>query len=421
MATIRTITSETESYITSLIATSNNADAATMAILSYLRSADAPTPSVPASTLTGASFYEALTVLNRIVLKKSSSSILEHIVLTISDSVLTMRATDSDRFYTVTLPTTSPDIAPTLIHFSDLYKLTRSVKSSNSISITASTHDSITTLTLTADSTPYATLESSFDASDFPAIAEPGSLIHTEQLDPTLLKSILPFTSTDTSHPVLGHIHFSATTTEATDGFYLYKTPTLPHRAEDTNLFLHRDIATHARLSTKDTITATWTSTPSKHITHLTLSLTTKHGVKATLSQLTECNTFPDVNRVIPSKLPNTITLPKTAFLNALKRVAPISKQYLNFVFLDIEPLTLTVNVAHDQSSASVTLPATNPTACSLRCAYNINLLTDCITSLNCDEITLSLASATTPLLITASDKSSGDNATVVLMPMHRP
>jgi len=399
-----------------MIESASSPEAAALSILTYLR-ASATTPTkrataTPSNVLTGASLYESLGFLKRVIPSRSLVLSLTYVRITTNDGITTLRATDGERFYAATLDTINQPDIDVLVPFSDLYKLLRTLKNATVHFI--STPESID---LYADNELSMSFNNTLAVDEFCDFPETGAQLYSQAFTADFLKRIVPFTSDDDSLPTLQCIHIASDHTAAADGFCLYYDPAT--RGKSVDYLLPKSLVLDSLNHIKSNIAALWSSTERASVSLVTLSGTLRHGASVTLSTLFDDSLFPDVHRIIPSSTKTKIRISRDDFLDTLKKVQPIAAQLANIVQLTITDKDISTSVEGDSASMIISTPCINETGDFLTIGFNVNFLIEAITSLPCDELLLSFNASTQPMILEASDKSSTIETLIVIMPMH--
>jgi len=272
------------------------------------------------------------------------------------------------------------------------------------------------TIDIYADNTLSMSFQHTLAVDEFPSFPITGAQLYSESFTPDFLKCTIPFTSDDDSHPILQCIHIASDHTAAADGFCLFQDPAT--RKKDTDYLLPKQLIIDAIKHIKSNVAILWSATDNKYTNLITLSGTLRHGTSVTLSSLIERGTFPDVKRIIPATTKIKVRVSRSAFLSALKKVQPVATHLKHMIDLSIADEDIYISTHNEASNMTLSTPCLNPSGLFLEIGLNVNFLISAVTSLPCDELLLSFNSPTQPMTLEASDRSSGIDTKIIIMPM---
>lgn len=129
---------------------------------------------------------------------------------------------------------------------------------------------------------------------------------------------------------------------------------------------------------------------------------------------------YPNYNAVIPSNVPNVVTIDRTSLIGALKRVSICSLQSGGLVKFSLnENNTITVS-GQDRdfsSSAEEVVPCTYE-GTQMNIGFNSPYLIEMLSNISGEEIKMELMDQTRAGIITPVEQESGENLLMLLTPM---
>ncbi|HAN32106.1 MAG TPA: DNA polymerase III subunit beta, partial [Myxococcales bacterium] len=125
---------------------------------------------------------------------------------------------------------------------------------------------------------------------------------------------------------------------------------------------------------------------------------------------------FPEYNRVIPEQGDVHITVSKTAFVNAIRRVSSLATGKHNLLRMDLDDGRMALEMVHaDFGDAHEELEIPEYQGSQVEVGFNPRYLLDVCNVMETDSITLELRDQFSPCLLQSEDESG---STFVVMPM---
>lgn len=128
---------------------------------------------------------------------------------------------------------------------------------------------------------------------------------------------------------------------------------------------------------------------------------------------------YPDYQAVIPADNPNLLSLPRTDFLNSMRRIAIYANKTTNQVILNIGDGSLTIS-AQDLDFSN---EATEQLPCSydgdpLNIAFNARFLAEMLGILDAEEIKMELSTPNRAGILKPVEESPGEDILMLVMPV---
>lgn len=143
-----------------------------------------------------------------------------------------------------------------------------------------------------------------------------------------------------------------------------------------------------------------------------------KHGGTELVCRLIDAR-FPDYKVVIPSDNPYKMTVNRSAFQNALRRVSVFSNKSTNQVALSITGSELQLS----SQDVDFSFEGNERMACQydgedLQIAFNAKFLIEMLSGADSDEINMELSTATKAGIIKPVEEAEGEKLLMLVMPL---
>ena len=362
-------------------------------------------------TLDRTTLVKALTHAQGVVERRNTVPILANVLLTATPSGLNLTATDMDIDCVEQLDTTTPAEGAATLPVHMLYDIVRKLADGASVSITAEGGRA----TLTAGRSHFSL--HCLPVADFPIISQE-HYPHTFTLAAADLRRLFDRTrfamSTEETRYFLNGLYLHAVdgTTlmvVATDGHRLAKAGMpLPAGAADIPgvIIPRKTVSELRKLLDEADEQITIGLSPTKICFRLgTLQLTSK---------LID-GTYPDYNKVIPTRNDQRLIASTTALASAVDRVATVATEKTRAVKLHVRRDGITIAASSQDSSQGTDEDEATYTGEPLDIGFNARYLMDVFGQISSPECQFAIADAASPTIITTTDDPS---ALYVLMPM---
>jgi len=143
-------------------------------------------------------------------------------------------------------------------------------------------------------------------------------------------------------------------------------------------------------------------------------------GPTTVYSRLIDGN-FPNYEQVIPKENPKHFDMKRTELVAALRRVAILSDSVTRQVKMSVKPerVELSVNTA-DVGEGQEAVPI-DYTGEPLDVGYNATYLIEALRTMNSDEVTVSLNTATSPGIVVPAKQDENEDLLCLIMPLRLP
>lgn len=285
------------------------------------------------------------------------------------------------------------------------------------------TNDRTATINLSSDKPKVSTNIRGIAAEEFPGV--PTEATETGlSIDPTLFKDIISrvaIAATDEeARPVLTAIHVSVkdgqVLFEAADGFRLARQELTLDQASDLNLLIpFRALTEFAKLVSPDGPVGIGTVNGNQAVL--------SSGLSTVVTQLVE-GTFPDLGAVIPKGKPKTTILaPRRELYKAFKASDVFAREAQHTAHMKVIPPTadkpglLQVVATSAETGDSLGEVDATITGAPIDIAFNTKYLTDVLSVLEGDQVSINLSETTKPGLVKPVSESIGTYI-YAIMPM---
>ena len=128
---------------------------------------------------------------------------------------------------------------------------------------------------------------------------------------------------------------------------------------------------------------------------------------------------YPNYNSVIPQENPFKVTIERTAFLNALKRVSVFSNPASSLVKLQLKENEMQISAQDiDFSTSAEERILCNFGGTELNIGFKATYLIEILNNINSDEVVLELADPSRAGLIVPAENEENEDLLMLLMPM---
>ena len=129
---------------------------------------------------------------------------------------------------------------------------------------------------------------------------------------------------------------------------------------------------------------------------------------------------FPNYDAVIPVENPNILTVDRTSFLNALKRVSIFSNKTTHLVRISIAGSELTLSAEDlDFSNEAKERATCNYDGSDLEIGFNSKFLMEMLSHINTQEVILKMSEPNRPgILLPANSSNSAEEILMLVMPV---
>lgn len=128
---------------------------------------------------------------------------------------------------------------------------------------------------------------------------------------------------------------------------------------------------------------------------------------------------YPDYNKVIPTDNPNKVTIDRSSFLNALRRISVYASQSTSLVKLDLDEGHITCSAQDFDFSIS----ANESLSCSyegtpMSIGFKSSILIDMLNNLSSDNVLLELSNSVRQGLLSPLEQNETEDVLMLLSPM---
>jgi hypothetical protein len=419
MATL-TITSKTEQHLADIIANTTHPQDAAINILSFLRNAKSERANIDTTDngLTVRTIADILRFLKKNIKTKGTEYGGNKSIHVVCDgNACTFSVQRTDQIYSATVPSSHQCVDFVISHLS-LYNALKGAD--KNVTLEFSQTPELITIVVNGNPIRHITTPPTYPPEELPTIT-PHSPTYTTRIDKDTAKSICDFTSNDEQY-VIGAVNFTPQYIAAANGFILYYNSNAIESEDNPDNLINSgvllDIAQYTH--NKSDIDLQFSAS------HVTLIAPSRYGATLSVYTVTTEGSFPDVHRIMPPQENTLITLrlEKQELDTALDAVKGTVSKCANITILSIDASTNTVMLQSGDTERSVKTPLqsssidTKETA-PFEIAFNVKYMQTIVDSFDCDELEIRLQNSNQPITVVASDRSSLQNQTCVIMPMH--
>lgn len=128
---------------------------------------------------------------------------------------------------------------------------------------------------------------------------------------------------------------------------------------------------------------------------------------------------YPDYNAVIPLENPNVLRIPRTDFMNSLKRINIFANKTTNQAILNLSEGSLTIS----SQDLDFSNEATEQMSCeyngdALSIGFNAKFLTEMLNVINNNEIELHMSTTNRAGILVPADQEEGEDLLMLVMPV---
>lgn len=128
---------------------------------------------------------------------------------------------------------------------------------------------------------------------------------------------------------------------------------------------------------------------------------------------------YPDYNAVIPLENPNVLRIPRTDFMNSLKRINIFANKTTNQAVLNLSPGSLTISSQDlDFSNEATEQMSCEYSGDNLSVGFNAKFLSEMLNVLDNKEIELHMSTPNRAGIIVPADQEEGEDLLMLVMPV---
>lgn len=347
---------------------------------------------------------------------KNSSNILNCFLFQVSDSTLTITASDSENTMTTTMPIIESDEAGTFAINAQF--IINAVKDLADQPIELLIDNETRVVQMKYSNGVY-----DFVADDPYAYPQPQMLdvnvttvrMTSKELVENLERTIFA-TGDDQLRLVMNGIYFDLTPEHAvivaSDGHKLVRNQILSIKTEEPKSFI---LPKKPALLLKNCL--------SKDDTEVTIQFDGRNAVFSFDAGVLNCRLiegrYPNYNSVIPKDNPYLVAVDKKSLLGALKRVLPFASDSSQLVRIDVDENKITIKSEDlEFATKAVEQVPCSYTGNKVAIGFKGTALQAVLANLNFDEITLCIGDPSRPCLVLPSEQPEGQDVLMLLMPM---